>query len=33
MKAMYKYEERELNNLKKKIESLEKELHAKTKEE
>jgi hypothetical protein len=33
MKVMYEYEERELNNLKKKIEKLEKELHAKTKEE
>jgi hypothetical protein len=33
MKVMYEYEERELNNLKNKIEELEKELHAKTEEE
>ena len=33
MKMMYEYEERELNNLKNKIEELEKELHAKTEEE
>lgn len=33
MKVMYEYEERELNNLKEKIEKLEKELHAKTEEE
>jgi hypothetical protein len=33
MKVMYEYEERELNNLKKKIEKLEKEIHAKTEEE
>lgn len=32
MKVMYEYEERELNNLKNKIEELEKELHAKTEE-
>ncbi len=33
MKMLYEYEERELNNLKNKIETLEKELHAKTEEE
>ena len=33
MKVMYEYEKRELNNLKEKIEKLEKELHAKTKED
>ena len=32
MKVMYEYEERELNNLKNKIEELEKKLHAKTEE-
>lgn len=33
MRVLYEYEERELNNLKNKIENLEKELHAKTEEE
>jgi hypothetical protein len=33
MRMMYEYEERELNNLKNKIEELEKKLHAKTEEE
>lgn len=32
MRMMYEYEERELNNLKNKIEELEKKLHAKTEE-
>jgi hypothetical protein len=32
MRMMYEYEERELNNLKNKIEKLEKELNAKTEE-
>lgn len=32
MKVIYEYEERELNNLKNKIEELEKKLHAKTEE-
>ena len=33
MRMMYEYEERELNNIKNKIEELEKKLHAKTEEE